>query len=252
MKCRSEPRRCRTSFRNSSIFGHGAAASSPPARPQAASRFELRQHAGVGDEFLQRLLVGGDRHRRRRDRSPCACTAASSAWSSICMPKSRPICSWLGTWWVWSVWISLAMALVITMTSQMALRPWPSAVLHQHLRDHREQALREEALGLLALLDGQRVDDAVDGLDRAGGVQRAEHQVSGLRRGHRHARSSRHRAFRRPGSRPDPRAWPRARPSAKLGRWVPSSRWITWQVLLRWTNSIGILEADDVESLAWC
>ena len=28
-------------------------------------------------------------------------------------------------------------------------------------------------------------------------------------------------------------------PSAKVGRCVPSSRWITWLCLLRWTNSIG-------------
>ena len=38
--------------------------------------------------------------------------------------------------------------------------------LHQHLRDDGEQALRQEALGLFALFDRQRVDDAVDGLRR--------------------------------------------------------------------------------------
>ena len=57
---------------------------------------------------------------------------------------------------------------------------------YQHLGHDREQALREEALGLLALLYRQRVDHAIDRLDRAGGVERAEHQVPGLRRGHRH------------------------------------------------------------------
>ena len=59
--------------------------------------------------------------------------------------------------------------------------------LDQHLRDHGDQALRQEALGLLALVGGQRVDDAVDGLHRAGRVQRAEHQVTGFGRRHRPA-----------------------------------------------------------------
>ena len=58
--------------------------------------------------------------------------------------------------------------------------------LHQDLGDHGEQARGEKALGLLALLGGQRVDDAVDGLGGAGGVQRAEHQMAGLGGGHRH------------------------------------------------------------------
>ena len=58
--------------------------------------------------------------------------------------------------------------------------------LHQDLRDHGEEARGEKALGLLALLGGQRVNDAVDGLGRARGVQRAEHQMSGLGSRHRH------------------------------------------------------------------
>ncbi len=58
--------------------------------------------------------------------------------------------------------------------------------LDQDLGDHRDQALRQKALGLLALVGGQRIDDAVDGLGGAGGMQRAEHQVPGLGRRHRH------------------------------------------------------------------
>ena len=44
----------------------------------------------------------------------------------------------------------------------------------------------EEALGLLALIAGQGVDDAVDRLHGARGMQRAEHQVArfGGRHGH--------------------------------------------------------------------
>ena len=83
--------------------------------------------------------------------------------------------------------MSLAIALVMTMISHSARRPRAIGGLDQDLRDDREQTLREEALGLLALLDRQRIDDAVDGLDGAGGVQRAEHQMPGLGRRHRHA-----------------------------------------------------------------
>ena len=52
--------------------------------------------------------------------------------------------------------------------------------LDQHLSDDRKQTLREEALGLFALFDRQRIDDAVDGLHGAGGVERAQHEVTGL------------------------------------------------------------------------
>ena len=67
------------------------------------------------------------------------------------------------------------------------LAPASLGALDQDLGHDRDQALRQEGLGLLALLDRQRVDDAVDGLDRARGVQRAEHQVAGLGGRHRHA-----------------------------------------------------------------
>ena len=60
------------------------------------------------------------------------------------------------------------------------------ARLHQDLRDDGEQRLRQEALRLFALFDGQRVDDAIDRLGGGGGVQRAEHEMAGFRGGHRH------------------------------------------------------------------
>src|SRR5580658_7307180 len=66
------------------------------------------------------------------------------------------------------------------------LTPVRIRALHQHLRDHGQQALRQEALGLLALLHRQGINDAIDGLYRAGGMQRAEHQVPGLRGRHGH------------------------------------------------------------------
>ena len=58
---------------------------------------------------------------------------------------------------------------------------------HQDLGNHRQQALRQETLGLFALFSGQGIDHAINGLDGAGGVQRAEHQVPGLGRRHGHA-----------------------------------------------------------------
>ena len=50
--------------------------------------------------------------------------------------------------------------------------------LDEVLRDDGVQAVGEEALRLLALVAGQRVDDAVDRLHGARRVQRAEHQVA--------------------------------------------------------------------------
>src|ERR1700752_69358 len=50
--------------------------------------------------------------------------------------------------------------------------------LDEVLRHDGMQAVREEALRLLALVARQRIDDAVDRLDRARRVQRAEHEVA--------------------------------------------------------------------------
>ena len=82
--------------------------------------------------------------------------------------------------------ISLAMARVISMISTIARRPRPSGRAHQGLGNHRVEALGQEALGLLAHVAGECVDHPVDGLYRAGGVQRAQHQVAGLGGGHGH------------------------------------------------------------------
>ena len=88
---------------------------------------------------------------------------------------------------VWSVMMSLPIALFIVMTSQTALRPRRSGVFTSTWVTTPMQALREKALRLLAFLRGERVDHAVHGLDRARGVQRAEHQVPGLGGRHRPA-----------------------------------------------------------------
>ncbi len=72
------------------------------------------------------------------------------------------------------------------MTSQTARRPRPSGRLTSTCVMTAIRLCAEEALGLLALVGRQRVDHAVDGLDGARRVERAEHEVSGLGGGHRH------------------------------------------------------------------
>ena len=103
------------------------------------------------------------------------------------MPNSRPICSCVGIWCVWSLVISLAIALVMTMTSTIARRPRPSAVLTRICVTTASRLCDRKALGLFALLGRQGIDEPVDGLDGAGGVQRSEHQMPGFGRRHRHA-----------------------------------------------------------------
>ena len=101
------------------------------------------------------------------------------------MPRSRPVCSWVGIWCVWSVWMSFAMALVITMTSQIALRPRPSAVLTSTC------VTTASRLCARKLLVCSRSSTGSASMMRsmvftAGGVQRAEHEVPGFRGRHRH------------------------------------------------------------------
>ena len=98
--------------------------------------------------------------------------------------------------------------------------------LEQNLRDDRDEAICKKGLGLLALIVRQRIDDAIDGLGGAGGMQGPQHQVPGFggRHGHGNGFGVAHftdqdnvGVFAH-----------RARtPSAKDGRCVPNSRCIT-------------------------
>jgi hypothetical protein len=56
-------------------------------------------------------------------------------------------------------------------------------LLEQHLRDHGDQRLAQHGPHLRLLRRREDVDDAVDGLRRARGVQGAEDEVAGLRGG---------------------------------------------------------------------
>ena len=51
---------------------------------------------------------------------------------------------------------------------------------HKRLRQHRDQVAGQLHANLFLLIGRERVDDAVDRRGRAGGVQRAEHQVAGF------------------------------------------------------------------------
>jgi hypothetical protein len=118
------------------------------------------------------------------------------------------------------------MALVMVMISQMARRARWSGLF---TRIWEITAIKLEARKLLVwftLFRGQRVDDAVQGLGGAGGVQSAEHQVSGFRRRHGHGMVSASRISPTRITSGSSRMAART-PSAKEGRWVPSSRWIT-------------------------
>src|SRR6185503_9679706 len=59
--------------------------------------------------------------------------------------------------------------------------------LEQRLRDRRAQRLRQHRAHHFLLGRREHVDDTVDGLGGGAGVQRAEHQVAGLRGGQRQA-----------------------------------------------------------------
>ena len=58
----------------------------------------------------------------------------------------------------------------------------------QALRDHAAQHARERQARLLLLVRREHRDDAVDRLGRVDGVQRRQHEVAGLGRGHRDLR----------------------------------------------------------------
>ena len=155
-----------------------------------------------------------------------------------CMPTSLPVCSCAGIWWVWSVWISLAIARFITITSQMAFRPRPSGRLTRawvitasRLCDRKLFVCSRSSMGSASMMRSTvlvalvvcsvpstrwPVSAAVIAIEMVSASRISPTRIT--------SGSSRIAA---------------RTPSAKLGRCVPSSRWITWLFLLRWTNSMG-------------
>ena len=112
--------------------------------------------------------------------------------------------------------------------------------------DDRLEASRQKALGLLALLHGEGVDDPVDSLHRPSGVQRAEHQVPGLGRRHGHGDG-----FRVPQltGQNDIRVLAQRCPHAggKARQMGAELALDHLAILARMDEFDGVLEADDVE-----
>src|SRR6185437_2105805 len=145
----------------------------------------LGQHAGVGDVLLERTLVyrvgvsvvridlaGGNRRKQRLVEQLHAEVAPH-------LQLARNLVRLLGL-------DELGDGLGHHEDLAYGLAAARIRRLHQDLGHDGEQALREEALGLFPFFDRQRIDDAIDGLDGARGVQRSENEVAGLRRRHRH------------------------------------------------------------------
>ena len=86
----------------------------------------------------------------------------------------------LGSWNVLPSRMRFLTAAVATITSTAATRPESVGPWHQGLAEHRLQDQRKLNLHLLLLVRREGVDDAVDGLGRAGGMQRGQHQVARL------------------------------------------------------------------------
>jgi len=95
------------------------------------------------------------------------------------MPRSRPICSWVGDLVGLLGLDELGDGLGHHQHCRRCLAPMAVGGLHQHLRYHRQQALRQEALGLFALLHG-RASITRSMVFTALVMQRTEHQVAGL------------------------------------------------------------------------
>src|SRR5882672_6837815 len=93
-----------------------------------------------------------------------------------------PICICEYSWWILSSRMRLRMAGFGIMTSSARTRPWPRA-RNEGLRENTLQ--HEGELGAHLGLGVRRkdVDDPVDGLDAAVGVQRGEAEVAGLGHG---------------------------------------------------------------------
>ncbi len=134
--------------------------------------------------------------------------------------------------------ISLAIALVITMISQMARRPRPSCVLTSicvttasRLCDRKLLVCSRSSAGSASIMRSMVLTALV-----VCSVPSTRWPVSAAVIAMRMVSASRSSPTRitSGSSRMAART-----PSAKLGMCVPSSRWMTWLCLLRWTNSIG-------------
>ena len=130
------------------------------------------------------------------------------------------------------------MALVMIMTSQIALRPWPSAVFTRicvttasRLCARKLLVCSRSSTGSASMMRSMVFTALVvcsvpSTRCPVSAAVIAMQMVSASRNSPTRITSGSSRIAART-------------PSAKLGMCVPSSRWITWLFLLRWTNSIG-------------
>ena len=120
------------------------------------------------------------------------------------------------------------------------------AARDQALRDERLQVERQVHQQLRAALFGEEVDDAVERLVGAVGVQRREAQVAGFGERDRVAPSSRGRGSRRSGSRRAPGAACSSAPLSQLSVSTPTSRCVMMQFLCVVHELDRVLDRDDV------
>ncbi len=103
------------------------------------------------------------------------------------MPKPLPRCCRLGIWNVLASRMRLQRAMLPGRSSTAATTPVPSAARHQALADDEVKAAGHGHAHLRLVAGREQVDDAIDGLGRAGRVHGAQHEVSRLARRERHA-----------------------------------------------------------------
>ena len=108
-------------------------------------------------------------------------TSSSSASFSATMPTALPTCIIDG---IWNVLPSRIRLLIAPVDDQHFERRDAAAadLAAQRLRDHALQRFRQHDPDLRLPIGRELIDDAVDGRRRRRRVQRAEHQVAGLRR----------------------------------------------------------------------
>ena len=102
--------------------------------------------------------------------------------SSRSIPSFVPVCIRVGIWKVFFSRMSDATAMVPKRISTAGQPPLAVGPPHQPLGHDAAQRLGQHGADLGLLLVGEGVDDPVDGLRRAGGVQRGQDQLPGLRR----------------------------------------------------------------------
>ena len=99
------------------------------------------------------------------------------------MPSFLPVWMMPGSMKVLLSRMVLATAGVFIRISSASTRPWPSCAGDKLLGDDAAQRFADHDADLVALIDREDVQHAVEGAGGIGGVERADDQVAGLRSG---------------------------------------------------------------------